>query len=178
MQFSSAYSDAFSYAFAFVLVQEGGHSDHPDDLGGETYLGLSRKAFPKLDFSTLTKEKAAAIYHRDYWRAAYCPKLPEAIALCVFDGAVQHGAVRAVTLLQDVLGLKQDGIIGPQTQRAATESNQQWLISRYILRRARLYTRILRKRPEQVAFIEGWFNRLRDLTDSAWQVSDGFVRAH
>jgi len=36
---------SFNEAVNFVLVNEGGYSDHPNDSGGETHLGISQWAF-------------------------------------------------------------------------------------------------------------------------------------
>lgn len=166
----NTYSPDFQHAVAFVLAKEGGYVQHPSDPGGETNFGISKRAYPHEDIANLTEQRAAFLYHRDYWRAVRSHELPTGIALAVFDGAVQHGTVTAARLLQEVLGAKVDGIIGPKTLLAARQADTEWLIARYVLRRARLYARIQAKDPAQAVFIEGWFNRLRDLTDACWQV--------
>ena len=166
----NTYSHDFQHAVAFVLAKEGGYVQHPSDPGGETNFGISKRAYPHEDIANLTKQRAALLYHRDYWRAVRSHELPTGIALAVFDGAVQHGTVTAARLLQEVLGAKVDGIIGPKTLLAARQADTEWLIARYVLRRARLYARIQARDPAQAVFIDGWFNRLRDLTDACWQV--------
>ena len=41
-----------------VLAHEGGYVNDPDDPGGETKYGISKKAYPKIDIKNLTKEEA------------------------------------------------------------------------------------------------------------------------
>ncbi|MEE2025047.1 glycoside hydrolase family 108 protein [Alkalimonas mucilaginosa] len=171
------YSHDFQHAVAFVLAKEGGYVNHPKDPGGETNFGISKRAYPREDIANLTKERAAFLYHRDYWRPVRCHELPGGVALAVFDGAVQHGTGTAARLLQEILGVNTDGIIGPISLRAARQADAEWLTARYVLRRARLYARIQAKDPAQSAFIEGWFNRLRDLTDASWQLGYSTTRA-
>jgi lysozyme family protein len=169
--YHSAYSQAFLCAVNFVFSKEGRYHRNAKDLGGETHFGISSKAYPKEDILHLTQERAQFLYHRDYWRATYCREWPAPVALLVFDGAVQHGQITAIRLLQECVGTKADGLVGPVTRHAVFNANPLWLSARYCLRRARLYNRIQIKNPSQVTFIEGWFNRLRDGLDTAFKVA-------
>lgn len=105
----------FRYAVEEVLRSEGGYVNDPQDPGGETNFGISKRAYPELNIAALTKPDAIAIYYRDYWLKAKCDKLPPALGAAVFDSAVNQGVDRAVKLLQAALGVAVDGVIGPQT---------------------------------------------------------------
>jgi lysozyme family protein len=168
---NSPYSPAFIAAVNFVFSKEGGYHCNPNDLGGETHFGISARAYSKEDIANLTQARAQFLYHRDYWRAAYCEQWPAAVALMVFDGAVQHGGITAICLLQECVGVKADGQVGPITRNAVNRADPLWLVARYVLRRARLYSRIQIKNPNQSVFIEGWFNRLRDGINAAFEVA-------
>ena len=85
----------FSRALAFVLAHEGGYVNHPDDPGGETKYGISKRSYPKLDIKSLTKRQAADIYKRDYWDRTGGDVMPFPYDVLVFDAAVQHGVGRA-----------------------------------------------------------------------------------
>ncbi|QJT14982.1 peptidoglycan-binding protein [Aeromonas sp. 2692-1] len=179
IQFSQPYSLAFQHAIQFVLDKEGGlrpdmgYVNDPKDRGGETKAGISKRAYPNEDIKNLTLDRAIFLYHRDYWRQAYCAELPAGISLAVFDGAVQHGWLSSVKMLQEVMGVKDDGIIGPKTKAAIVAMDPEWVLARLLLRRARFYGRILLKNPSQGRFFEGWHNRLAHLSDACWQVVEG-----
>lgn len=176
------YSDAFCHAVEFILIAEGalypngkptprlGYVNDPRDLGGETKFGISKRAFPKRDIKSLTIDDAVRIYHTHYWKPAYCHQWPAAVALFVFDSAVQHGAHTAIRMLQEISGSKVDGKVGPKTRQAVCGSDVEYLCARYGLRRARFYARIIKKNTTQVRFIEGWHNRLVELIDRAWEL--------
>lgn len=178
------YSEAFLHAVVFVLIKEGalnsdgtpkpdlGYVNDPKDLGGETKGGISKRAFPHLDIASLTLDDIVRLYHARYWRAAYCPDWSPAVALYVFDAAVQHGAITSIKLLQEISGCKDDGLVGSKTRAAVTSLDQEYLLARFGLRRARFYARIIQSNTSQVRFIEGWHNRLVDLTNAAWEIKE------
>ena len=91
--------DFFAQALDHVLKWEGGNkiTDDPRDPGGLTKWGVSLRAHPKLGrdgIRNLTREQAADIYKREYWLPCGCHKLRPALALAVFDAAVNVGVKR------------------------------------------------------------------------------------
>lgn len=107
---------------SLILKHEGGYINDPRDPGGETKYGISKRAYPGLDIAALTEQQARDIYARDYWAACKCQELPPALALCVFDAAVNQGPVYARRTLQQALNVKVDGKIGPTTiEKAAID---------------------------------------------------------
>lgn len=113
------YSDAFQKAVALILRHEGGYVDRPDDPGGETNFGISKRSYPHEDIRNLTREQATEIYHRDFWQAIRGDELPAPLALVTFDMAANAGTGAAVKLLQRTLKVPDDGKLGPQTITAA-----------------------------------------------------------
>lgn len=86
----------FDRAFEFVIGHEGGYVNDPQDPGGETKFGISKRAYPDLDIKALTLEQAKSIYFRDYWVAAGCGAVAdESMAILMFDCAVNQGVSRA-----------------------------------------------------------------------------------
>lgn len=57
----------FGIACEVLLKIEAGYSNSPNDPGGETNFGISKRSYPDLDIKSLTKEKAKSIYLRDFW---------------------------------------------------------------------------------------------------------------
>lgn len=114
-------SSAFPRALEHVLAEEGGYVNDPADPGGETKYGISKRAHPELDIKALTPTQAAEVYRASYWNVIRGDELPPAVALAVFDGAVNQGPAVAAKQLQAAVGTAQDGAIGPRTI-AATRS--------------------------------------------------------
>ncbi len=108
----------FDEAFTALLGHEGGYVNHPDDPGGETNWGISKRSYPAVDIKNLTRDQAKAIYLRDFWEPAGCDKLPDSIRFDVFDTAVNSGLGRAALCLQRAVRVKEDGRLGSVTLMA------------------------------------------------------------
>lgn len=150
----------FIEAVNLILQYEGGYVMNPDDPGGETNYGISKRAYPDVDMKSLTREGAMKIYLQDYWLKVRADKLPHDLRLIVFDCAVNQGVSRARRTLQKVLGVKVDGIIGPITLEAAHTTPSSLVIDRYALERHRLYTKL----DNWSKFGKGWSKRLLEVS--------------
>jgi len=53
---------AFEPAFEFMLPHEGGYADDPNDRGGQTKFGISKRQYPNEDIRNFTLDEAKAIY--------------------------------------------------------------------------------------------------------------------
>ena len=112
---------SFEHAFSETLGLEGGYVNDPDDPGGETRFGISKRSYPDVDIAALTIDQAKEIYRRDYW---YKIRLGEVFSSLIsgeiFDTAVNMGRHAAVSIAQRALNflgenLIEDGIIGNKT---------------------------------------------------------------
>lgn len=99
----------FDSAFMAVEIIEKGYVADPQDPGGETRYGISKRAYPQLDIKTLTLVQAKGIYLTDYWNKHQCDALPWHQALLVFDTVVNGGA--AETWLTSFRGYGKDDFI-------------------------------------------------------------------
>jgi lysozyme family protein len=117
----------FGACLAKVLVHEGGWSDHPADPGGATMKGITLATFRsfyrnnrlgKDDLRKITDAQIAEIYRKRYWDAVNGDELPAGVDYAVFDFGVNSGPARSAKFLQRVVGVAQDGAIGPQTLAA------------------------------------------------------------
>jgi lysozyme family protein len=161
-------SVAFSIAVAFLIDRIEGASALVSDTGGKTRFGISQRAYPDVDIEHLTRLGAEAIYQRDYWRVVRGDDLPPGLALLVFDAAVNMGTGRAVTLLQRVLRLREDGIAGPETVRAAGAFKPpSELRALYNDARLTAYDAIATKGAEFAVQLTGWRRRLFRVADEA-----------
>jgi uncharacterized protein (TIGR02594 family) len=161
----------FKRAVKIVLDMEGGYTDHPDDPGGPTNKGVTLAEYATFLGKRLNDETrpglvlrlkvipdvdVEAIYRRNYWGPASCDDLPEPLAIYLFDTAVLHGVPKAIKYLQEALGVKVDGVIGPKTIAAAKGSNLAAVLPRY--RDIRL--RQLQKSKNWDTFGKGWAARV------------------
>lgn len=148
-------SKGFQYCLPMVLKHEGGYVNDPKDPGGETNMGISRRAFPREDIKGMTVARAAELYEKHYWIPAKCDQVPPALRPLYFDTAVNCGVATAVRLLQLSLGITADGIFGPKTAAAAAKART----TAYAAQRKRYYERLVERRPELDRFLRGWTNR-------------------
>lgn len=129
----------FHRCIDIILDEEGGLVDHPKDPGGLTKYGISQRSYPALDIRQLTRADAIAIYQRDYWVRVKGDQLPSGLDLMVVDMAINAGVPRAIRILQRILGVTDDGIIGPFTLRALTHYPTIQLINSYAADRLDYY---------------------------------------
>lgn len=139
-----------------LIAREGGYVNHPEDPGGETKYGISKRAYPDLDIKSLTIDDAKRIYYRDYFTRFSLHELRhEQTVEWVLDWVVNSGP-GAIGRLQRELGLIRDYVVGPQTIKALNEMDDPKNILRW---RLKFFTEIPPKHP----FLRGWVNRLLEL---------------
>jgi len=146
-----------------MLASEGGYVHHPSDPGGRTNLGVTQAVWEnwvghsvtEKEMRALTPEKIEPMYKRKYWDACRCDDLPSGVDYLVFDMAVNSGAGRSAKMLQKILGVTQDGAIGPLTIAAAQHKNSMTLIDEFSQARIDFY----RSLPTFGTFGNGWLNR-------------------
>ena len=134
--------DNFQACLAFTLQQEGGFVDDPYDPGGATNMGITlatyREWFPQAtvaDLRVIDSATVSEIYENDYWFASDADQFASGVDLMMFDMAVNAGPARAAKLLQQCLGVAQDGRIGPITL-AAAKRKPRWISSSLSARRS------------------------------------------
>jgi lysozyme family protein len=147
----------FEKAIPHILRHEGGYVNHPNDPGGETNFGITKRNYPKLDIKGLTKDQAIEIYLRDYWQSAYDQLEDEAAAIKLFDMAVNMGHKQAHKLFQRAIGVTDDGIIGPQTIKTANATIG--LVDLVCQQQAAFYTMLATRKPQLYVFLKGWHRR-------------------
>jgi lysozyme family protein len=157
----------FNTAIKLIIDNEGGYVWDKDDPGGETNFGISKRAYPNLDIKNLTQEEAEAIYFNDYWLKMRLDGFNNSLLqLHLFDEGVNSGIGTASILLQQILGVVSDGIIGVITIYTANSySDQKELTDNYIAARKSYYNAIVKKTPSEIKYLEGWIQRVNDTTN-------------
>ena len=111
---------------ARLLAHEGGYVWHAEDPGGETNLGVTRAVYEQYagrqvmdgEMEGLTYDDVYPIYRENYWDRVRGDDLPSGVDWAVFDWGVNSGTSRAAKALQRIIGVEQDGGIGPMTLQA------------------------------------------------------------
>ena len=144
---------------AVILKKEGGYVNDPHDAGGETNMGISKRAFPDVDIKNLDVELASAIYKKYYWNQVKADEIPSGLDLVVFDGAVNSGPAQSAKWLQKALGIKADGVIGPVTLVALQGAPVASVIDKVLDQRLAF----LKSLPTWSRFGKGWEARVEDI---------------
>lgn len=135
----------FDNAFEITMKHEGGYVNDPDDPGGETYMGISRKNHPNwsgwetidsynkdidlIDDIDHLSGHVKDFYFHNYWQPLYLFQINDNdIASFIFDCAINHGLRRAGYFFQQAMNLTrgkdetpitEDGIVGNKTINVA-----------------------------------------------------------
>lgn len=121
----------FKTAYKKIEAAEGSYCFDPDDAGGETYKGISRRANPNWDgwisidaikkahpttFKGILKKtselekKVQDLYKDKYWDCFELDDVPnQLVAEQMFDTAVNQGQTAAIKFAQRVLDLRETG---------------------------------------------------------------------
>jgi glycosyl hydrolase family 108/predicted peptidoglycan binding protein len=163
-------SARFDACMSYVFKAEGGYSDTPGDSGGPTNFGITLATLESYegkklnadDVKSVTPEVAKEIYRTNYWNRMQCGSLPDGLDLEVFDFGVNSGPSQSVKTLQGVVGVTQDGSIGPITLAAVGALNPRDVIARFTQARLAFYQGL--NQPE---FLKGWEARVASIQTAA-----------
>ena len=127
----------FDKCLKMLLSHEGGFVNHPEDPGGITNLGVTKKVYDEWtgresteqEMRDLTPEDVAPIYKKNYWDRVKGDSLPSGLDWACFDWAVNSGSGRPAKAVQRAVGATQDGAIGPQTLGLIMEKDPEEIIN-------------------------------------------------
>ncbi len=157
----------FETALSFTLYFEGGFSNHPADKGGRTYKGIlqsvynayrRRRGLPPLDVTQMSDAELMEIY-QGYWDNSRSATMHPALAVVMFDTAVNFGIHNSVTFLQQALGLPQTGVFDTKTKEALAEGNNRNTALQMINERIIYRYKRVQEDASQMAFFHGWLAR-------------------
>lgn len=164
----------FKSILKHTLGSEGGWSDNPKDPGGATMKGVTLKTFRRFvkadatkdDLRKITDAQLETVYRREFWDTVSGAQLPSGVDMAVFDFSVNSGPSRAAKYLQKVVGVKQDGKIGPATLEAVNNMSPTALINTYMderlayMKRAKGSSGALKGKLLWPTFKNGWQRRI------------------
>ena len=150
----------FDTIFERLMLHEGGYVNHPNDPGGETMYGVTKRVAQAHgyfgDMRKLPKSTAKAITEKSYYKAVKGDQLDRLIAWQLTDAAYNHGNRQAVKFLQRAVGVTDDGLIGPRTLAAVAEMDKNDVVFLFLAERLEFFTNL---RIWQT-FGKGWARRI------------------
>lgn len=146
----------YATAFERLMGAEGGYVNDPNDPGGETKWGISKRTYPSLNIAGLTREDARVIYQRDFWNRIHASELHDGVAFQTFDFAVNSGVDTAVRYLQRTVRVVDDGNWGPKSRAAAAAMSESDTIMRLNALRLNFMTHL----SNWPAASRGWARRI------------------
>ncbi|MGH9434445.1 MAG: glycoside hydrolase family 108 protein [Terriglobia bacterium] len=166
--------DPFDQAIRFTLGPsiEGGVSNVAGDHGGLTNMGITQQTYDtyraqhrlaQQPVTGVTPAEAQGLYRTMFWNAAHCPDLLGHLAIVHFDWAVNHSPRGAIETLQQALGVTADGLWGSKSAAACAATNEDDLVSSYLMLRTQWYQNRVADDPTQAKFLNGWLNRVAQL---------------
>lgn len=175
----------FEPAVSYVLDNEKGFIDNPNDSGGATNFGISlrflknlsvelRKKYsifdPEITVETIKNlkiDQAKTIYKGEYWDNAPFEKIMrQNHGNYIFDMAVNMGISPAIKCVQRACWavmsrwelLVDDGILGDNTLSMINQSGL-FLLPPIRAERGNYYLKLVEKEPQNREFLNGWYNR-------------------
>lgn len=164
----------FGPAQAHLMKVEGGYKliNRANDLGRQTYAGISRRANPHWNGWSLIDsglpadhpelhKSADKFFEVEYWRRVRCHEIvDQEVAQAVYSCAVLSSQVMAGRLAQLAAEVAPvDGIAGPRTVAGINAIDPELFVLRLTVFRIARYLAIVRKRPGQKVNLAGWCNR-------------------
>lgn len=175
----------FNAAVDFVLENEGGLAQNPNDAGGITNFGVSlrflREVIPEnlrrygifdpvtdTTIRDLTLDQAKFIYRGEFWDHAPFEKIKnQRVCNYIFDMAINMGIADGVKIVQRSLWavffnqgiVKDDGALGEQTLIRLNFFEHDEILPVLVASRASFYRLLVEIRPKDKENLNGWLKR-------------------
>lgn len=158
-----------------IAKWEGGFVNDKTDRGGATNMGITIHTWRSVgydkdgdgdidaqDIKLLTHTDFAAVLKKHYWNRWKADSINnQSIADILVDWVWGSGAW-GIKIPQRILGLTQDGVVGPKTIAAVNSQDQKVLFEKIFAARVKFLNDIVKNDSSQKRFIKGWLNRLND----------------
>ena len=169
-------AENFDKCLKMLLKHEGGFVNHPDDPGGITNLGVTKKVYDEWigresteqEMRDLTPDDVGPIYKKNYWNRVKGDSLYSGLDWACFDWAVNSGSGRPAKAVQRAVGATQDGAIGPATLALVMEKDPKFIIEYVHDVRQDFYKSL--KTFE--TFGRGWTRRNKETLEQALEMLD------
>ena len=152
----------------FYRSLDTGLADDVDDLGGLTLVGVTWNTYRSYIGSKATKEEFLKmdyklwydILKKMYWDRWKADKLINQSVANILVDWVWASGVHGIKIPQRILGVKSDGIVGKETLNRVNSVNQKALFEAIVVERRLFIDSIVRSRPQNAKFRNGWLRRI------------------
>jgi len=137
----------------------------PGDSGGRTFAGLDEATWGPLGFPYDAPSPSAVVKcYECEWNRLRCCELTSTVGIALFIQATNQGDERCEMMLQHAINdyggkVTVDGVIGPDTIRAAWKINSEDLARAFLAKSQARYKQILLT-GRDLRFGDGWMNRI------------------
>ena len=157
----------------FCRSWEGGWSNHPNDPGGATMRGVTYKTFcayrkskgkpePTLaQLRNISAKEWNEILREGYWDKVKADKINDQWVTFLIVDCVWMSGPGYIKNIQRILGLTDDGIVGPKTLAKLNSMNGAELFNTLWEQREQFFRRI--GVGKKAVFLKGWLNRLKSI---------------
>lgn len=157
-----------------IAKWEGKFVDDPIDKGGATNMGITigtwrSVGYDKNDDGIIDVQDMKLLDYNDfsavlriYWNRWQADSIENQSVAGILVDWVWASGVWGIKIPQRILGLKEDGIVGPATLKAVNSADQKELFDKIFEARKKFFEDIAKNNPSQKRFIKGWLNRLND----------------
>lgn len=172
-------NDTQKSIITYILKDEGGYTNNPQDHGGPTNFGITLKDLAEWrgqpvtaqDVENMQLSEAQEIYYEWYLKPMSIDQIKSmAIATALADTGILYGSVTTIRLAQTVCkgfgyGLVVDGMVGPITLKALNMVNPSLFIKNLHDQIISRIDEIISHDESQVVFKEGWTDRANKLLE-------------
>ena len=166
------YQEARFQAFTDEVIRiEGGYVNDPDDPGGETKYGITKRLAVSQGYKgrmiDMNHTDAKEIYRKAFWNASLASAIMNDASFNIYLLSIHSGNKQAILILQRAIGVKDDGVAGIATMNAISQSSESLLIEALCYRTLDFYVLISPK--TRYKYIMGWRNRLLSSRNINWK---------
>jgi len=127
-------------------------------------MGISKTTHKNEDIKKMTRERANAIFYRDYYKWNGLSKLPYKIRGFIVDFGVVSYPLNAIQMTHRVLGINEGNIIGKTTLdklKNFTQKDYEVFLEKYKSEMIKYFHAVVEKDPTKKKFLTGWIDRAK-----------------